>query len=331
MRARLVPWTCAQSTHKPIFERMSRTGPRPLYLMVLIQAILCSSGVCAQTAQNLQGCPSRPAENAAGLRNGPQNPAQPKSTKIDVVNFDGPVSLPDDDLARLTDELEDRKFDAASDWTTDVADTIVGRLWGDEGYLRARVTLVPEMLSRDSDGQHVALRIHVDEGHQFFLGDVKFRTADPAVALIFHGEQLRSLIPLKHGDLFAAEIIRESLDAMRHLYGSHGYVDASMEPQLDVDDEHRRVNLTIQIDQQKQYRIRKIEVLGLDPATEAILRAMMRSGDVFDVDTLNRFLEENRSGLPIDASMRDVDLRRDVKNGTVDVAFNFSTCSRLQD
>ncbi len=201
-------------------------------------------------------------------------------------------------------------------------------MWQDKGYFNARATVVPEMLSLDSGGQHVALTIHVNEGHRYLLGDLKFRTADPTVPLIFHVERLRNLISLKQGDLFAAETIRESLDAMRQLYGSRGYIDAGVEPMLDVDDEHRRINLTIQIDPQKQFRIGKVEVLGLDPTTEAILRAMIRPGDVFGVDTLNTFLEENRSALPSNTSMQDVNLRRDEKSATVDMKFNFLTCAK---
>lgn len=307
---------------------MNRVRPRPLHLMVLIQAVLCSSVAHGQIPERLQRCPPSPtfAEQGATLRHNSQSAVQPKNILIDAVSFDEPVSLPNTDLAQLTGELEQRKFDAASDWVGELTDSIVRRMWQDNGYFKADVTVAPEILSRDSGGQHVALTIHVDEGPQYSLGDLRFRSADPHDPLVFPSEQLRKLVSLQEGDVFDADKIRQSLDATRRLYGSSGYIDATMQPTLDVDGERRHINLTIQIDQQKQYRIGKIEVLGLDPTTETSLRAMMKPGDVFDIDVVRQFFDENRAALPGDASMEDVELKRDSKNGTVNMRFNLLAC-----
>jgi outer membrane protein assembly factor BamA len=112
------------------------------------------------------------------------------------------------------------------------------------------------------------LTVHLDEGLPYRLGDVRFRSSDPTAPLVFSNEELRKLIQLREGDLFSVEKIREALDAMKELYGSHGYIDFVVSPLTDIDDEPARVSLVMEVDQLKQSRVGKIEVFGLNPARE---------------------------------------------------------------
>ena len=95
--------------------------------------------------------------------------------------------------------------------------------------------------------------------------------------------------PLKEGDVFKADRIRESLDAYHKLYGAQAYIDFSAEPDFDVNNPNRRIGLTLGFDQQKQFHIIAIPVDNADTRTESSLRSMMRPGDVFDYDVLKRF------------------------------------------
>jgi hypothetical protein len=66
---------------------------------------------------------------------------------------------------------------------------------------------------------------------------------------------------------------------------------------------------------------------NLDARTEAILRSMVKPGDLFNGDVLDKFFEENKSALPRDASIRqNVELRKNVKDGTVSIRFDFFAC-----
>jgi hypothetical protein len=91
------------------------------------------------------------------------------------------------------------------------------------------------------------------------------------------------------------------------------------------------LSLMLVLDQQNQFRIGKVEVLGLDSTTESVLRSKMKSGDVFDDGLLKQFLAENRAALPPDASLEDVSLEKHVRTGIVDMKFNFFTCPQVED
>jgi outer membrane protein assembly factor BamA len=112
---------------------------------------------------------------------------------------------------------------------------------------------------------HVSVTAHVEEGLQYRLGTIQFRSSNLDVPLAFGAEELRKQIPMNEGDVFSAAKIRASLDALNHSYRSNGYIDFVAEPLIDVDDSHQRISLIMELDQQKQFRLGKIEVFGLDP------------------------------------------------------------------
>jgi outer membrane protein assembly factor BamA len=152
----------------------------------------------------------------------------------------------------------------------------------------------------------------------------------PTAPLVFSNEELRKLIQLREGDLFSVEKIREALDAMKELYGSHGYIDFVVSPLTDIDDEPARVSLVMEVDQLKQSRVGKIEVFGLNPAREELLKSKLKPGDIFNNDVIRNFLSDHKSSLPKEVSSEDVEFHRNVSAGRVDLRFNFQTSPQLQ-
>jgi len=81
------------------------------------------------------------------------------------------------------------------------------------------------------------------------------------------------------------------------------------------------------MDQQKQFRIDKVDVSGLDPRTEGLLRSRVKSGDIFNSDLIHQFFEENQSALPPDASPREnLSVEKNVKAASASLRFDFFTC-----
>ncbi|MFZ0882267.1 MAG: POTRA domain-containing protein [Candidatus Acidiferrales bacterium] len=148
---------------------------------------------------------------------------------------------------------------------------------------------------------------------------------------MFSDEQLRKLLPLREGDIFSVEKIREALDAMKKLYGNYGYIDFVVSPTTNIADDHPRISLVMEMDQQKQFRVGTVEVFGPDPKTESRLKSALKPGEIYSPELLRRVLEENRAALPSDFSLQDVEFHRDVKSGTVDLRFNLQTCPQVQD
>lgn len=258
-------------------------------------------------------------------------PDSRQSVVIDDVKFDGPIHLQDFDRERLVAQLKASRFDANSGWLEEVRDPWIRGAWADEGFFKVEASARAEVIKSDGSLEHVLLTIHVNEGFKYGLGDLSYRSADPTDHLVFSNEQLGSLLHMHEGDVFSAEKVRDAIEAMKQLYGSRGYIDFVVTPLTDIDDERGRISLIMEVDQGKQYRLAKIEVFASDSVIETLVRSRFHVGDDFNSDLLRNFLVENRSSLPPDVSMDDIDLHRSVKNGTVDLRFNFQTCPQAKE
>jgi len=254
----------------------------------------------------------------------------PRTMVIDDVKFDGPIHLPDSTRERLLALLKQRCYDVGSEWMEEVQNVSIRGAWLDEGFFKVAPTVKVQIISEDSAVQHVVLIVHVDEGLQYRLGDVGFHSSDPTVPLIFSSTELRKLIQMREGDLLNTDKIREGLDAMKRLYGSHGYIDFVATSITYIDNERARVSLMIEADQQKQYRIGTVEVFGPNPRMEDLLKSTLKPGEIYNDQALQNFLKDHKSSLPPDISFEDMEFRRNVPRGIVNLRFNFQTCPQLQ-
>jgi outer membrane protein insertion porin family len=171
-------------------------------------------------------------------------------------------------------------------------------------------------------GKATNITISVEEGAQYRMGKLVFRSADPDQGLIFKPEFLARVFPLKPGDIFDADKIRKSLDEYRKLYGDYGYIDFNADPSFDINDDKKVINLTMQFDQQKQFFVRRIEFSGNTTTRDKVIRRelLLDEGQVFS----NRLwelslLRLNQLGYFDPIKPENADLKRDVKKGTVDI------------
>lgn len=253
---------------------------------------------------------------------------------VDDVKFDGPIHVSDAVRQQVVSDLKKHNFndnpDFESAWLAEIEDVRLKGVWRDQGYFKAEATAKEEFIRNDSMGKHVRIIAHINEGPQFRLGDVQFRSSGPGEPLAFRPEELRRLIRLREGDIFSTAKIREGLDALRQLYASHGYIDFVATPLTDIDDSRPRISLVMALDQQKQFRVASVEVFGLDQKMETLLKSKLKPGDVYNWQVVEDFLKQNASALPPDISPSDIELHRDVRRGTVDFRFNiFQGCPNL--
>lgn len=171
-------------------------------------------------------------------------------------------------------------------------------------------------------GKATNITVSIEEGAQYRMGKLVFRSADPDQGLIFKPEFLQRVFPLKQGDIFDADKIRKSLDDFRKLYGDYGYIDFNADPSFDIDDTKKVINLTLQFDQQKQYFVRRIEFSGNTTTRDKVIRRelLLDEGQVFS----NRLwelslLRLNQLGYFDPIKPENADLKRNVKAGTVDI------------
>jgi len=249
---------------------------------------------------------------------------------IDDVKFDSPPNLLDSNTEQeIIAELKHHEFDGGSHWLDEILEVPVRNAWQNQGYFKMEASGQPQVVSADSMYEHVVITIRVNQGLKYWLGgDIRFREADcdEPEKLAFSREELRKLIPLQGGEIFSAVRIREGIEALNKLYHSAGYFNFVATPVTEVDDATQRISLVMELDEGKQFRVGKVEVIGLDAQVEGALRWRLHQGDIFNNELFEDFFADNKNALPHCISPSNVELRTSEKNGTIEIRIVIPSC-----
>ena len=150
---------------------MSRQLSQHVMWLGVIWSLACSS-VCAQTPSSSARC-SSPSLSSDENAESVGEKVFPKVV-VDSVVFDGPTSLPSSIRDQLTAELEKHAaHSAGNDWLEEWNEVAVRGAWQDQGFFKMASTAKAQIVS-DTTEQHVSVSVHVDEGVQYRLRDVRF-------------------------------------------------------------------------------------------------------------------------------------------------------------
>jgi len=241
---------------------------------------------------------------------------------VDDVTFDGPDRLPAGvDEAEVISDLKRHVLERGQDGLDEVMEIRIRGAWEDQGFFKVLAKGDMRFVSSDDELKHAVITVHVDKGLQYRLGDLRFRASnsDYRDALAFPVGTLRQFIPLKERDIFSVTKIRDSLDSLKKWYGSHGYIEFVASPLTDVNDATRRINLMMELSEGKQFRIGKVEVSGLSARKTTTLIAALQPGSVFDARFVNELVRKNLQGLSKARASEIPALRKNEKDGTVDI------------
>jgi len=210
-------------------------------------------------------------------------------------------------------------------------------MYQDNGYFHVLVALaneenvdtetnklgMPVPIMGRSKGKAVNLTIRIEEGPQFRMGALRIVSADPDKALSLKVEALKGAFPLKKGEIFNVSKLRKAMKDYTSIYGEYGFIDFTPEPEFDIHDDTKIVDLTLKFDEQKQYYVRRIDFSGNTTTRDKVIRRelLLDEGQLFNkraweisilrLNQLNFFdkIEEDKA----------VEIKRNTKEGTVDL------------
>jgi len=162
----------------------------------------------------------------------------------------------EEDTERVRAEYQNRGYfkAAVSDPKTEMHDT------GHKGFH------IP--LLQAGPGKAVDLTMPIDEGDKYRLGKITFKN-NKAISNV---NALRSLFPIKDGDVFSREKVAKGLENLRKAYGEYGYINYTGVPSTTFDDDKKLAYLEIDIDEGKQFYVRRIEFQGNTTTRDKVIR-----------------------------------------------------------
>jgi outer membrane protein insertion porin family len=168
-------------------------------------------------------------------------------------------------------------------------------------------------------GKKVDITLPVEEGDRYRLASITFKNAKA----VSNTAALRSLFPMKDGDIFNTANVRKGLENLRKAYGELGYINFTTVPDTRIDDEKKVVNLEIDVDEGKPYSVRRIEFTGNTTTRDKVIRReiALDEGSVYnsrmwEISLLR--LNQLQYFEPLDKD-KDTDIRRNDQDATVDL------------
>jgi outer membrane protein insertion porin family len=120
----------------------------------------------------------------------------------------------------------------------------------------------------------------IEEGDRYTLGGITFKN-NKAVQNV---KALRNLFPIKDGDIFSKEKIGKGLESLRKAYGELGYINFTSIPDTRFDDEKKQIFLDVDVDEGKQFYVRRIEFQGNTTTRDKVIRReiALEEGNIYN-------------------------------------------------
>jgi outer membrane protein insertion porin family len=153
---------------------------------------------------------------------------------------------------------------------------------GDPGDDSRNLTVVDVTLGVDPGPQYKLVRIE-------WSGNQEFAT-----------EKLQGFIHAHPGSPANAVQLAADLEEVRNLYGSHGYLNATINIEPQLDDAAATAIYHLAVREGYVYHMGELEFRGIDNILAAKLRTLwkLRPGEVYDSNYLRQFLTEGNKLLP---------------------------------
>ncbi len=205
------------------------------------------------------------------------------------------------------------------------------------GYKRTGIPVLgilplPLISSKDDT---LKIVVPINEGRIFRVGDVTIKGNS-----IFSEQQIQAIIGLKKGEIADGKRLREALfENLKNIYGAQGFVeyDAELTPAFKDNADNPKegvVDIEINIDEGKQYRLRRLEFVGNTFTRDRVLRReiLVNEGDIYSQNRLEisiARLNQTQYFDPIDKD-QDLEIRTNQDQGTVDAVIKVSERGRQQ-
>ncbi len=205
------------------------------------------------------------------------------------------------------------------------------------GYKRTGLPLVrnfpiPLLTSKDDT---LKIVVPVTEGRVFRVGDLKVEGNS-----IFSEQQILSYVGLKKGEIADGKRLQDAVyEDLKKVYGGQGFVqyNAEFEPTFKDNPNNKDegiVDITISIDEGKQFTLRRLEFTGNTFTRDRVMRRefLINEGDIYNQNFLEisvARLNQTQYFDPIDKD-QDVEIRTDEENANVDLIVKVKEKGRQQ-
>src|SRR5215468_1235602 len=170
------------------------------------------------------------------------------------------------------------------------------------------------------------ITLKIEENDQYKIGDVKVsgnkEFPEPIIRLVL------GLVP---GQVWNESALKKGFENLKKLYGTRGYVNFSAVPVQDLDEERKLVNVTINVDEDRQFTVNRIAFSGNTTTRDKVIRReiLVDEGQVFNSNYWDMsLLRLNQLGYFEEIKNEDAEVKPSATDPTVDINLKVKEKSR---
>jgi len=210
--------------------------------------------------------------------------------KISDIIFEGNEAFSDKRLRRVMKNTKKKNLNIfkASKYVEDQYEEDKESLiqfYNENGY---RDFMILNDTIMDMSEDRVLMAIMVDEGEQYYFGDI-----DWVGNSIYPKEILTQVLNINEGDIYNQTLLEDRLqydeDAVSSLYLNNGYLFSSLNP-VETDVENDSIDLEIKVHEGEQARLNRVIIKGNTRTNEHVVRRELYTlpGDLFSKEAIIR-------------------------------------------
>ncbi len=233
--------------------------------------------------------------------------------RVEEINFSGNVAYSTKKLGR-TFKIKERKIFSSGEFVEADYEANLDTLmqeYKNDGFLEAQVVHDSVYLNDDSTG--LVIDIKIDEGKQFFVGDVYFRNNS-----VISSYSLSRAITLRKGKPFSAIEFQQTQAMVGNVYRNEGYLWSQLTPSYRYRADS--VDVIFDIVEGNPAIVRKINITGNDKTRELVIRRELTiyPGQKYSQGLMERSVREVRQLNYFDNVVPDIAPNND---GSIDLVF----------
>jgi outer membrane protein insertion porin family len=174
------------------------------------------------------------------------------------------------------------------------------------------------------DRYYITLKI--EENDQYKIGDVKV-TGNKE----FQEPIIRLVLGLVPGQTWNETALKKGFENLKKLYGARGYVNFTAVPVQDLDEERKLVNVTINVDEDRQFTVNRIVFSGNTTTRDKVIRReiLVDEGQIFNSNSWDlSLLRLNQLGYFEEIKTEDAEVKPSATDPTVDINLKVKEKSR---
>ena len=237
-----------------------------------------------------------------------------KKFKITKISFEGNKAFKSKQLQKLMKTKERIWFLFGTfkegDFEKDLEK--ISFFYQKEGYLDVKV--MPEF-EYNKDKNTIRILIKIDEGKHYLAGEIKFKGNT-----LFPESELWQQLEMLPGLTYSQYYVAQDIEKIRQFYAGEGYMEARVVPDVKLNRDSGKVDVTYEIQEGDLYFVEKVQIRGNTKTRDKVIRRELRihPGERFDgkkiekskerLQNLNYFEEITYDTEPTDAGTNRKDL-----------------------